>query len=668
MSDTPGHLSDFSRRPEPWDGPVTRLSALWRYGQEPDLRAFLTGAGQLNAADLTDVLCTDQRQRWLHGLRPEIEAYIAIHCSFHPGTEPAMDLVLGEFLARREVGESPTLDEYCLRFPALAGQLRLHVRLYDALREVALAQDDSASGRGEAPSTASRAAQTHAGAGGRGADAVAFESDYESFKRLLHGMDQERSAGALLHLIVRRLAERPHVALARIWLVRPGDRCGACLARPECPDQTSCLHLVASAGRPLCEEGDWSRLDGRNRRVPLGVRKVGLIAARGQPIEVANLEPDAPWLASPEWARREGIRGFGGHPLIYGGQIVGVLAVFFRTPLVGEVLMWLRLIADRAAAAVAAEGGGRRTEVGTPKAAGPPPAFPFPPVVFPELPGYEILGEAGRGGMGVVYKARQLSLQRLVAIKVVAFAGAGQPEVIARFHQEQLLAARLAHPNLVAAHAVGGVAGLPYFVMEFVEGTGLDELVRQQGPLPVAEACEAVRQAALGLQHIHENGLVHRDVKPSNLMLTPSGFVKVLDLGLARLVNESGLAGQITSPGQFLGTLDYAAPEQCENSHAVDIRADIYALGCTQYHLLAGEPPFAAISSPYQKLKAQVEAPAPSLRARRPDVPLALAAALERMLAKEREKRFTTPAEVALALGSFTSRADLPRLLRTSSG
>ena len=186
--------------------------------------------------------------------------------------------------------------------------------------------------------------------------------------------------------------------------------------------------------------------------------------------------------------------------------------------------MWLRLIADRAAAAVAAEGGEQRTEVGTTEGRQSRlrPSR-FPPAVFPELPGYEILGEAGRGGMGVVYKARQLSLQRLVAIKVVPLGGAGEAQVIARFHQERLLAARLAHPNLVAAYDAGGVAGLPYFVMEFVEGTGLDALVRQQGPLPVAEACEVVRQAALGLQHIHEHGLVHRDVKPSNLMLTPSG-------------------------------------------------------------------------------------------------------------------------------------------------
>ena len=386
-------------------------------------------------------------------------------------------------------------------------------------------------------------------------------------------MAGEQSAATLLPLIVRRLAGRPNVALARIWLVRPGDQCATCPARPECPDQTTCLHLVASAGRPLHEEGDWSRLDGPNRRIPLGVRKVGLIAARGQPIEVANLEPDAPWLASPEWVRREGIRGFGGEPLIHGGRVVGVLAVFFRTQAVGEVLMWLRLIADRAAAAVASESGVQSANVTSQQSARLARAFRFPPAVFPELPGYEILGEAGRGGSGVVYKARQLSLQRLVAIKVVPLGLDREDQIISRFHQERLLVALVTHPNLVAAYDAGEIAGLPYFVMEFVEGTGLDALVSQRGPLPVAEACEVVRQAALGLQHLHEHGLVHRDVKPSNLMLTPSGQVKVIDLGLARVVSGSAQEGQISLPGQFLGTLDYMAPEQSDDCHTVDIRA-----------------------------------------------------------------------------------------------
>jgi len=167
MSDTPGHPSGLSWNPGFSEGPVARLSALWRHGQEPDLRPFLAGAGRLNAAELTDVFCTDQRQRWLHGQRPKVEAYIALHGSFHPGAEPAIDLVFGEFLARRELGESPTLDEYCRRFPELAGQLRLHVGLYDARGEVGPARDDPASGPREDPSTVSHAAQTPAVASGR---------------------------------------------------------------------------------------------------------------------------------------------------------------------------------------------------------------------------------------------------------------------------------------------------------------------------------------------------------------------------------------------------------------------------------------------------------------------------------------------------------------------
>jgi serine/threonine protein kinase len=395
--------------------------------------------------------------------------------------------------------------------------------------------------------------------------------------------------------------------------------------------------------------------------IPLGVRKVGLIAARGQPIEVANLEPDAPWLASPEWARRESIHGFGGEPLIHDGRVVGVLAVFFRTQAVGEVLMWLRLIADRAAAAVASESGVHSANVTSQQRARLARAFRFPPAVLPELPGYEILSEAGRGGSGVVYKARQLSLQRLVAIKVVPLGVDREDQIVSRFHQERLLGALVTHPNLVAAYDAGEIAGLPYFVMEFVDGTGLDVLVSQRGPLPVAEACEVIRQAALGLQHLHEHNLVHRDIKPSNLMLTPTGLVKVIDLGLAR-VSASAQEGQISLPGQFLGTLDYMAPEQVDDCHTVDIRADIYSLGCTLYHLLTGGPPFAALSSPYKKLKAHAEAPAPPIREQRPDIPERVAAALEQTLAKDRNGRFATPAEVGAALLPFAKGASLAGL------
>jgi serine/threonine protein kinase len=283
---------------------------------------------------------------------------------------------------------------------------------------------------------------------------------------------------------------------------------------------------------------------------------------------------------------------------------------------------------------------------------------------WPTLPGYEILGELGRGGMALVYKARDLRRQRIVAIKVCDPSLACQGEIAARFHQEQRLAVRLAHPNLVAAYDAGQVVGVPYLVLELVEGQDLAWLVGQRGPLPVAQACEMVRQAALGLQHIHTHGLVHRDVKPANLMLTPSGRVKVLDLGLARHLRESAPGGQVTFVGQCLGTPDYMAPEQCLDSHAVDGRADIYALGCTLYELLAGQPPFGgpAHQSVFLKMKAHVEAPVPPIRGRRPDVPERLAAVLERMLAKDRADRFASLADIAAALQPFAAGADLPDL------
>jgi len=266
--------------------------------------------------------------------------------------------------------------------------------------------------------------------------------------------------------------------------------------------------------------------------------------------------------------------------------------------------------------------------------------------------------------MGVVYKARHLRLGRIVAVKVIDHTLPGERGVVARFHQEQFLAAGLKHPNLVAACDAGQAAGCRYLAMEFVEGTDLASLVWQRGPFPVTQACEVVRQAALGLQHLHEHGLVHRDVKPANLMLTPSGQVKVLDLGLVLPLHESTRGAPITWQGQCLGTLDYMAPEQCVNAHTVDGRADIYALGCTLYELLAGHPPFAGLgyASLYLKMKAHIEAPVPPIRACRPEIPGRLLAVLERMLAKDPGCRFAHLVAVAAALRPYAAGAELAAL------
>ena len=173
-------------------------------------------------------------------------------------------------------------------------------------------------------------------------------------KRVLLELAEVRSLPDLLDLIVRRIADAPTVCLARIWLIRPGGPCPACPMRRECPDQTRCLHLVASAGRSQFDPtSDYTRLDGAFRRFPIGVRKVGQIAATGQPLEVPTVGEPPAWTADPTWLRAEGIQGFGGQPLVYHGEVLGVLAVFSRAPLQEACLDWLRMVANHAAAAIA---------------------------------------------------------------------------------------------------------------------------------------------------------------------------------------------------------------------------------------------------------------------------------------------------------------------------
>lgn len=281
-----------------------------------------------------------------------------------------------------------------------------------------------------------------------------------------------------------------------------------------------------------------------------------------------------------------------------------------------------------------------------------------------QLGDYRLLEKLGAGGMGVVYKAVHAELDRVVALKVLSAGLVDNEEVIARFQREIKAVGQLDHPHIVRALDARRIGQTQFLVMEFVEGTDWEQLVCRLGPLRVADACELVRQAALGLQHAHEHGLVHRDVKPSNLMLTRQGQAKILDLGLARM--RGGTASQaLTVSGQTMGTPDYIAPEQTADSHDVDIRADLYSLGCTLYKLLAGRAPFedAAHGTLYAKLQAhKQEVPPPLTRFRR-DLPRRLAAILGRLLAKEPGQRFATPGELAESLTSLTSDSDLRALV-----
>ncbi|MDA1054040.1 MAG: protein kinase [Planctomycetota bacterium] len=281
-----------------------------------------------------------------------------------------------------------------------------------------------------------------------------------------------------------------------------------------------------------------------------------------------------------------------------------------------------------------------------------------------ELDDYELLDRLGHGGMGQVYRARHRRLDRIVAVKLLADHRL-DAAAATRFHREMQAVGKLDHPNIVRALDAREENDVPFLVMEYVEGIDMATLVRQLGPLPVADACEIVRQAAAGLQHAHERGLIHRDVKPSNLMLAADGCVKLVDFGLAKLVEDASDRSALTESSHILGTLDYMAPEQWDASGSVDVRADIYSLGCTLYFLLVGSPPFASdeFDSRLKKMKAHAELPPPPIGDQRADMPLGLVALVEQMLSKPPGDRYETPAVVANAIQPFTSGTALLTLL-----
>jgi uncharacterized protein (TIGR03067 family) len=335
-------------------------------------------------------------------------------------------------------------------------------------------------------------------------------------------------------------------------------------------------------------------------------------------------------------------------------------------------------------------------EVPTLAPAGEPAAILDLPAELAHHSRYRVLELLGVGGMGAVYKAEHLLMERPVALKVISHSLTSNPDTVERFRREVKAAARLTHPNIVHAYDAEQAGDLHFLVMEYIEGKSLAQIVAEQGPLSVPVACDYIRQAALGLQYAHEQGMVHRDIKPANLMVThqsrdrkgaentllPYGrgsdvrFVKILDFGLARFAMETAPSGSllaapspadaggasgpqsITQVGTVMGTPDYIAPEQARDAHTADIRADIYSLGCTLYHLLAGKAPYPD-GTAVEKVMAHMERPPKPLTELRRNVPPELARVVERMMAKDPAKRRQTPAEIAEALQPFVARASI---------
>lgn len=281
---------------------------------------------------------------------------------------------------------------------------------------------------------------------------------------------------------------------------------------------------------------------------------------------------------------------------------------------------------------------------------------------------YLLRRQIGKGGFGIVFEADNLDRPyQKCAIKLIRPDRVARPNLAARFKQEITALTVLAHPNIACATDHGEWQGVVYLVLEYVDGRPVNKLVRRKPQMSVAEACELIRQAAVGLQHIHEKQRTHRDIKPSNLMVTTDGTVKILDLGLARLTDIEDQEERLTSLGDVMGTPDYMAPEQWQDASNVDIRGDVYSLGCTLYCLLAGQPPFASTSQfdPVALMRAHSESPIPNVAAHRNDVPEEVQKLITECMAKERNDRPATPQEIAARLTPFSADASLVALAET---
>ncbi len=269
---------------------------------------------------------------------------------------------------------------------------------------------------------------------------------------------------------------------------------------------------------------------------------------------------------------------------------------------------------------------------------------------LPKVGPYRLMAELGRGGMGVVYKAYHEPTGEIRALKVLRGEAARSKKVIARFEREAAAASSIRHPHIVRVYefARDPARKCYYMAMEYLEGGSVSALIRNQGRIPWPRVVRIAQQVASALDELQRRGLVHRDVKPSNLLLDKYGNVKLADMGLVRHEDNDD-EHQLTTTGAVMGTLDYMAPEQIVDPRNTDIRSDLYALGCTLFHMLTGQPPFPE-GNAYQKIQQHLSHPLPEIGPLVPDVASPLALILNRLTAKDPAERFQTPAQLIAAL------------------
>ena len=278
---------------------------------------------------------------------------------------------------------------------------------------------------------------------------------------------------------------------------------------------------------------------------------------------------------------------------------------------------------------------------------------------------YEIVRPIGRGGMGRVFLGRHTKLGRQVAIKVLAQHRRWDKKMHERFDAEMRAIGGLNHPNIVAAHDARDVDGVAVLVTEYVEGLDGSDLLKRKGRLSIANACKIGAEICKALDYIAEKNLVHRDVKPSNVMIDGDGNVKLLDLGLARIQKVEG-ENEFTATGQAMGTADYIAPEQVNDARNVDVRTDLYGLGCTLYKMISGRAPFAVeeFATPFAKMNAHVSQTPTELSKLRDDVPKGLGNLVHQLLSKNPSDRPASASDVASRLSSFASDSDLALMMK----
>ncbi len=280
-----------------------------------------------------------------------------------------------------------------------------------------------------------------------------------------------------------------------------------------------------------------------------------------------------------------------------------------------------------------------------------------------KIGGFELLEKIGEGSMGVVYKARQSSMDRLVAFKVLSPRLARNPRYVARFTREARSAARLNHPNIVGGIDVGQDQGFHYFAMEYIDGKTVQDLIDAEGALSERRAVRIAGKVASALEHAWDRGLIHRDIKPGNIVITSKGQVKITDLGLAKYTAEDNLA--LTDTGTTVGTANYISPEQAHGEEFIDIRSDIYSLGATLFHMVTGKPPYTG--TPVSVMTQHASADVPDPKTINPDLSDSIAIVIQLMMQKAPGDRYASPRELILDLARLSEGKE-PLLARSDAG